>query len=173
MVAPAPLDRDRLLAALREAILAERAGASFYENAARATDDAQGRETFLMLAGEESLHEKYLRDQYALVAAGRTPEPLVNSSGAAFDLRNPVFSPELRHRIGTAHQEMTALSIGIQLEQNSAAYYRRLAKEAGIPELEHFFEKLAQWEEGHGTALHVQYQLLLESYWQEAGFAPF
>lgn len=166
------LDRDQLLAALKEAIVAERAGASFYETAARNTDDDQGREALLMLAGEEALHEKYLREQYAIIAADRAPEPLVNSSGAVFDIRHPIFSPELRHRIGAAHQEMSVLSIGMQLEQSSAVQYRRLAKEAGAPELAHFFEKLAQWEEGHGTALRAQYQLLLESYWQEAHFAP-
>jgi rubrerythrin len=168
-----PDARSRLLTPLRDAIIAERAGNAFYEAASRNTPDPKGRETFLLLAAEEALHEKYLREQYALVSAGAVPSPLIDSSGAIFDARSPIFTPELKERIGTAHWEMTALSVGMQLEENSIRLYRRLSQESEAPEFQHFFEKLARWEEGHATALRRQYHLLLESYWQEARFAPF
>jgi len=165
---------ERILAGLREAILTEHVGNNFYTVASEKTQDPKGKEVFLMLAAEEALHQKWLTEQYALLREGKHPEPLVSAtSGAIFDDRNPIFSPELRSRIAEAHWEMTALSVGLQLEYNTITRYRELAAAAGVPELRHFFEKLMHWEEGHARALEQQSKLLRDAYWNEARFAPF
>lgn len=166
--------RDRIMAGLKEAILTEQTGSNFYTVASRNTADHQGKEVFLMLAAEEALHQKWLKEQYGLLQQGKNPQPMVSTdSGAILDDRNPIFSPELRHRIAEAHWEMTALSVGLQLEQSTIARYRDLAAASDSPELLHFFEKLMHWEEGHARALETQSRLLREAYWSEAHFAPF
>jgi bacterioferritin (cytochrome b1) len=86
---------------------------------------------------------------------------------------SPIFSPALKARIGEAHIEMTALSVGLQIELASVERYRRLADTADTAELKEFFAALAHWEEGHADALGRQSRNLLESYWNEARFAPF
>jgi len=164
---------ERMLAGLKEALLAERTGSEFYTLAAANTQDAQGRETFLILAAEEALHEKYLREQYGNLLAGRAPSPMVSSWGAELNADSPIFSPELKHRIATAHLEMAVLATGLALEDATITRYRTLAAETDMPELKHFFDKLTRWEEGHAAALRRQQELLLESYWHEARFAPF
>jgi bacterioferritin (cytochrome b1) len=163
-----------LLAAVRQAMLNERAGADFYMMAARATVDPKGRETFLILAAEEALHLRYLKEQYNLIAAGKNPEPLISAShGAELGEPSPIFSEHLRDRISDAHIEMSALAVGLKLEHESIALYRSLAASTEMPEARHFFEKLVAWEQNHASALARQQAQLLESYWQAAGFAPF
>ncbi|MBN2537024.1 ferritin family protein [candidate division WOR-3 bacterium] len=165
---------ERILAGLKEAILTEHTGTQFYETAAEKTSDKQGQEVFRMLAAEEALHQRWLKEQYQLVLSGKHPEPLVDTtSGAILDDSSPIFSKELKDRIGEAHWEMTALSVGLQLERATIERYRDLASEAGVPELEHFFLRLMHWEEGHARALEIQSKLLREAYWNAAGFAPF
>ncbi len=166
--------KDRILAGLKDAILTEHSGNSFYTVAAQNTTDEKGKEMFLMLAAEEALHQQWLKQQYAIIAKGKHPEPLVDTTaGAIFDDDSPIFSKELKDRIAEAHWEMTALSVGLQLEHATIARYRDLAAAVDVPELEHFFERLMHWEEGHARALERQSQLLREAYWNQAGFAPF
>jgi rubrerythrin len=163
-----------LLAALRQAMLNEQAGADFYMMAARTTVDPKGRETFLILAAEEALHLRYLKEQYGEIAAGRNPQPLISAShGAELGEPSPIFSEHLHERIGDAHFEMSALAVGLKLEHESITLYRDLAAGAELPEVKHFFEKLVAWEQNHASALARQQAQLLESYWQAAGFAPF
>jgi rubrerythrin len=169
-----PENRNRILAGLKDAILTEQTGNNFYTVASENTADEQGKEVFLMLAAEEALHQKWLTEQYGLLQQGKNPEPLISTdSGAILDDQNPIFSPELRQRIAEAHWEMTALSVGLQLEHATIARYRALAAESDSPELKHFFQKLMHWEEGHARALEQQSKLLREAYWSEANFAPF
>ena len=167
-------NNEQILAGLKDAILTEHTGNQFYETAAEKTTDKQGQEVFRMLAAEEALHQQWLKQQYAFISAGKHPEPLVDTTaGAVFDDESPVFSRELKDRIGEAHWEMTALSVGLQLELATIERYRGLASEAGVPELEHFFLRLMHWEEGHARALERQSKLLRDAYWAASGFAPF
>lgn len=163
-----------VLAGLKEAILTEHTGNNFYAIASQNTADPKGKEVFLTLAAEEALHEKYLKAQYARIADGRPADPLPGPDAAApLDGDSPIYSPELLHRIGEAHWEMTALSVGLQLELNTIARYRELAAGAGLPELQQFYTRLMHWEEGHARALEKQSKILREAFWQESGFAPF
>ena len=165
---------EKILAGLKDAILVEHTGNNFYTVAAKNTEDPKGKEVFLMLAAEEALHKDYLAQQYEVVRGGRTPEPIIPvHAGAELKGDSPIFSEKLLSRIADAHWEMTALSVGLQLEHGTIARYRELAAEARFPELKHFFEKLARWEEGHAAALDRQSKLLREAYWNAAGFAPF
>ncbi len=164
---------EAILNGLKEAMIAERTGIEFYRTAAERTQDDQGRAVFLRLAADEQKHLEYLRQHYqqltglgTAAAALELPEPGVNGA-------SPIFSLELRQRINQAHWEMTALSVGLALEQASIARYRQLAAEAKQTELRRFFESLVRWEESHAAALQHQFNLLREDYWREAGFAPF
>ncbi len=168
------MNAPALLEGLRLAMLNERADADFYAMAARATSDPRGREVFLILAAEEALHLRFLKEQYALVAAGRNPEPLISADhGAELGTESPIYSEMLRDRLGEAHFEMSALAVALKLEHEAITLYRSLAAGASSPEAKHFFSKLVDWEQGHASALSRQQAQLLESYWQAAGFAPF
>ncbi|HTW92481.1 MAG TPA: ferritin family protein [bacterium] len=164
---------DQLVAALKEAILAEQTGVQFYTVAASRTTDARGREVFMQLAREETEHQQWLRRQYHHIIEGTPLEEMKAASHADLSGPSPIFSEALRSRIGEAHWEMTALAVGLALEEATVARYRTMARDAEQPSVKHFFEELANWEETHASALSRQASLLKESYWSEAHFAPF
>ncbi len=154
-------------------MVAERTGIEFYRTAAERTRDEQGRAVFLRLAADEQKHLEYLRQQYQQLTQGTGSSAPLALPEPGVDGTSPIFSAELKSRLNQAHWEMTALSVGLALEQASIARYRQLAAEAEGAELRRFFESLVRWEESHAAALQQQFNLLREDYWREAGFAPF
>ena len=166
-------NRDQLLAGLKDAILTEQTGVQFYTIAAANTTDVQGREVFQQLARDEAEHQQWLRRQYGHLVEDAPWETWKPVHHADLSGPSPIFSEGLRSRIGEAHWEMTALSVGLALEEATVIRYRKLAQAADRPEVRRFFEDLAKWEESHAEALSRQFNLLKESYWGEARFAPF
>ena len=162
-----------MLEGLKQAIAAEGDGHHFYLMAAASTQDPQGKETFQRLAAEELDHIRFLRGQHrALLETGRPDASL--RLGPRADLSNAqIFSPALRGRIAEAHFEMTALSVGAQLELAAVTFYRRQAADATDPAVRAFYEELAEWEQGHYQALLRQQDELKEDYWAAGGFSPF
>lgn len=165
--------KEQLIAGLREAILTEQTGIQFYTVAARNTQDLKGREVFEQLARDEDEHQQWLRRQFGHLMEGRPFEEFRGKHHASLSGPSPIFSDELKSRIGEAHWEMTALSVGLALEHATVTRYRSLAQAADEPGVRRFFEELAAWEETHAEALRKQHNLLIESYWQSAHFAPF
>jgi len=165
---------QRIADGLRKAMQAEHEGHHFYRMAAETTPDPQGREVFGQLAGEEKEHYLFLERQLeAVTETGRLdPEARLGEPGA-LAVTHPIFTEEIRARIATAHYEMTALTIGIQLEASAVEFYSKEARDAALPEVKAFYEKLAAWERGHLTALQRQTDELKEDYWHAAHFAPF
>lgn len=166
--------RQALARILFEAIRAEGDGQRFYQMAARSTEDVKAREVFARLAEEERGHQEFLKAQYRSILDTGGPDPAVRL-GRPADLSDasPIFSPALRDRIAEAHIEMSALSIGIQLELSSINHYRGAAEQADDEMIRGFFTELVEWESGHYHALLRQQESLKEAYWSAAGFAPF
>lgn len=161
---------EGVLAAMR----AETEGHHFYLMAARSTGDAQGKEVFEQLAHEELDHFEFLKKQYGALVKTGAPDGEAKL-GSRLELRgdSPIFSSSLRNRLGEAHFEMTALSVGIQLELSAQTFYRKQGKEASNDAVRAFFEELAQWEAGHYEALYSQQESLKEDYWAGSRFSPF
>lgn len=161
---------DSLLRALK----AERDGHSFYMMVAGSTEDPKGRAVFETLAREELDHLQFLKEHYDSVA--RTGQ--LNESaklGSPMDLSgdSPLYSANIKNRLGDAHYEMSALSIGIQLEFNSMNFYKSLSESSLNTQARKFFKELFVWESGHYQALLKQQEELKEDYWSESGFSPF
>lgn len=166
--------KQQLIDGLKKAIQTESDGYHFYMMAARSTEDPKGRKAFETLAGEEQKHEVFLRTQYKSVTeSGAVDTTLKLGSRASFESPSPIFSEDIRGRIKDAHYEMTALSIGIQLELSSIDFYKGEAEATDNPDVRKFYLELADWETGHYEALLRQHDLLKEDYWSAARFAPF
>ncbi|MEO0004951.1 MAG: ferritin family protein [candidate division WOR-3 bacterium] len=162
-----------ILTGLKEAMIAERTGIEFYQAAAEKTVDPQGKEVFLRLADEERRHLEYLRRQFENVFNNSGFEPLTDKSKIDLEGASPIFSEEIKGRLKSAHWEMSALSVGLALEQASISRYQELAKRAEKPDAKEFFLALVRWEQTHLAALQKQFNYLREFYWEQAGFAPF
>ena len=159
---------------LARALQTESDGYHFYTMAARTIQDEKGRRIFETLAQEENAHFRYLKAQYDSYTKTGQPDPAAELPERA-DLsgENPIFSEGIRSRISDAHFEMTALSIGMQLELSSQRFYTEQAKATSDPKTAEFYRELADWESEHYHALSRQNEALKEEYWSKGGFAPF
>ena len=159
---------------LFRAIQAEGDGEHFYRMAAGSVADPKGKEVFEMLAREELDHQRFLKAQYKSFAEAGRPDASVKL-GQKADLsgESPIFSSGLRARVHEAHFEMSALSIGIQLELNAMKFYQDQADAASDQAVRSFFTELAEWESGHYHALLRQQEALKEDYWSAADFSPY
>jgi rubrerythrin len=160
--------------ALFDAIKAESDGYSFYKMAALSARDEKGRQMFEQLADEELDHKRYLTAQYKSVReTGKVDGKVKLGKRADLSGASPIFSDQIKARLQDAQFEMSALSIGIQLEQGSMGYYREQAEKAADPQVRELFEELAAWERGHYDALLRQQEALKDDFWHGGGFSPF
>jgi len=168
-------DKKQALAqGLLDAYKAEQYGHNFYLMAANSTSDAKGKEVFETLAAEELDHARFLKAQYdSVLMTGKVSATA--ALGRRLDLTGmwPIFSDGLKARIKEAHFEMTALSIGIQLERDAMAFYKCQADNASDAEIKRMFMTLSDWEAGHYHGLLRQHEALKEDFWSASGFAPF
>jgi rubrerythrin len=165
---------ERMAEGLKKAIEAEIDGYHFYMMAANNTDDEQGREVFQMLASEEVEHANFLKAQYAaLTETGKADANLRLKGRNALEGDHPIFSPELKSRTKSPNYEMSALSIGAQLELQAIQFYKGEADAATDVTVASFYEELAAWEKGHYDALTRQLESLRGEHWDVGGFSPF
>ena len=163
-----------VLNGLMEAVMSEKDGQNFYLMAASNTLDEKGREVFHTLAKEEAEHVRYLLAQYkAIMDSGKPDETLKLPKRHVLTGDSPIFSDSLKSRIKDAHMEMSALSIGIQLELGAIQFYRSQADLAKDQFIKDFYMELVEWEQAHYQALLAQQQSLKEDYWQSSGFSPY
>lgn len=163
-----------LLDGLMQAIKGERDGYSFYMMASRGSDDPKGQEVFEQLAHEEMEHMHFLRQQYdSILRTGKPDLTIKLGSKTSLSDMSPIFSDQIKSRIQDAHIEMSALSIGIQLELDAMKFYKSQARAADDPDITNFYNELAEWESGHYHALLKQQEELREDYWSSGGFSPF
>jgi len=166
--------QKRMLQGLVQAMQAEREGHYFYKMAAASTEDPKGKEVFSRLADDELGHYDFLLAQHrSLAETGRVNAEVRLGEQPDLQGPSPIFSSRLRERIKDAHFEMTALSVGAQLERDAELHYTREAEAASDPAVKRFFQELAAWEATHYSALVAQADELKESYWSESGFSPF
>jgi rubrerythrin len=164
----------KVVEALRKAIQAEIEGQHFYRMAARSTEDPRGREVFEKLALDEVVHEKFLRAHHDHIVEKGAPSPDAKLPEAtAFAESSPIFSDAIRSRIESAHYEMTALSVGIQLELSAVNFYKQASQQTSDPLLRQQFRELSAWESGHYQALLRQQEELKEDYWASSNFSPY
>lgn len=157
---------------LLTALQTELNGIEFYKMAAEKTEDEKGKKTFQILAEDELKHFNTIQQQYkSLIDEGKwTSIDLGQIS--VFEGESPIFTDELKTRVQGKHFEVTALSIGAQLEVNSIDFYRKMKEQSIDPHAKEMYEKLQKWEEVHLNAITRQLDLIKEDYWSEQRFSP-
>lgn len=166
--------RQNALDALKIAIQTEIDGYNFYTLAAQRTRNADGKKMFEFLAGEETKHREILEQRYRNLFGGepfgKLPKP--TKVPRSYKTKSPIFSAEFSNRAKLPGFEMTALSIGILLEEKSIKFFNDLAGKTRNPETKKFFKGMADWEGEHLKLLMHQHNLLMKEYWREARFEP-
>lgn len=166
------MEKQEALAGVKIALQTEMNGIEFYNVAAEKTEDAKGKRIFKMLADDEMKHLKALQAQYAHLLANGEWKTIDLGAVSDYKGESPIFSPELKGRIGEMHFEISALSIGALLETNSIDFYRTMKEKSSDPAAKELYGQLQQWEETHLEAITKQLDILKEDYWAEQHFTP-
>ena len=117
--------RNGLLVAMQT----ELEGYEFYKMVASKTKDAPAREMFTSLANDELEHHRTLKEHYGkLIDRDRSTTRKLRTPKTGSKAKSPVFSREFLASRRKKHLEMSALSLGILLEQNSINFYREQSK---------------------------------------------
>ncbi len=155
------------------AIQTELEGFEFYKLAASKTKDAGAKAMFESLAADEVKHHKMLTDQYNLIIQGEDFKPFKKPSRSRLKIKSPVFSKAFLESSKKKNFEMSALSIGILLEQNAIDFFREQKNKASDQKAKKLFAELAAWEGEHLRALIAQKRFLQRAIFDEARFEPF
>ena len=167
------MEKDKLLEVIKMAILLELRGEAFYKKVAESTDNPDIKNIFTIMAKEEILHVKVLRDKYAEIT-GKIKEPLANlTSGRDESASNYVLSESMKDQIAAAGFEAAAIAAAIDMESKAVELYSESAENAKDPEVESLFRWLADWEKGHYKLLYDLDKELKERIWNDNQFWPF
>ncbi len=163
---------EKSLNAVRIAIETEIRGYEFFRAAADRCTDAAGKEMFLSLAREEVEHRKLLEKEFKnLLEQGRfLPHEEVMTQIPEEHTAIPVEA--FRESLKKSHFEMSAISIGVVLEQNAIAHFKQMAEEIDDVEAQKTFAWLAEWERGHLDQLRELDNMMRDAYWADQGFSP-
>jgi rubrerythrin len=152
-----------VLKAIETAIQIEKDGLAFYSEAARQTDDPNGKKMFRSLARDEAAHLKLFEDaRQALLERGNwlSPEEVAAISLGEFD-RPPVFPKGGEIRTAEIpERELDALQRGLQAEKDSIAFYSQQRDKTDDPDGKAMYAYLVEQEEGHRTILQGEYDYL-------------
>lgn len=157
---------------LKQALLLEMRGRSFYTKVAQQTQEGPVREFFEMMADEEKQHVNELSRQYK---AYQTEGHFVGTeeSDDKDAVAAKVLTDQLKKRINAASFEAAAVSAAMSMEQKAITLYAREAKNATDPQAQEIYQWLADWEKNHLEMLAEVDREITESVWDDNSFWPF
>jgi rubrerythrin len=167
--------RNELSAAngLAIAMQTEIEGYEFYRLAAQKSKDAGAREMFRSLAKDEVEHYRLLKAQYDNIVRGGDFKALRKAGRSRLKVKSPVFSKAFLSSRKNKHFEMSALSVGILLEQNAIEFFKKQHQQVKDAKAKKLFKELADWEGEHLRALLAQKRFLQREIFAAAHFEPF
>jgi len=154
------------------AMQTELEGYEFYKLAAAKCKDNGAKKMFQSLAKDETEHHKILRDRYYAIVDGKDFKAPKIFGKSKLRVKSPVFSKAFLKSKRQKHFEMSALTVGILLEQNAIEFFNEQCKKSNDPNNQKLFKELAVWEGEHLRALIAQKQFLYRAIFAEARFEP-
>lgn len=154
------------------AMQTELEGYEFYKLAAAKCKDNGAKRMFDSLAKDEVEHHRILRERYYAIVQGRDFKTPKISGNSRLNVKSPVFSKAFLASKKQKHFEMSALTVGILLEQNAIEFFRTHAAGTTDNSIRKLFGELAAWEGEHLRALIAQKQFLHRAIFAEARFEP-
>lgn len=168
-------DNKVILPILKTALKIEADGANFYSMAAGSTDNTSAKEIFTFLAEEEKKHyEFFLKSLEALEDGDKLNySEALRSAQTLKDETKEVFNRDFLKRLKGDNFSLSAVSIGIKLENNSIDFYKKLKSEQDNEEAGIFYDFLIDTEISHHDLLARMEKEMMEESWSRNRFSPF
>jgi rubrerythrin len=165
---------QKLIDILKSAIILEVRGEAFYRNVAASTENAGIKKIFAIMADEEVLHTRILREKLKeLSKSDKLSEPGFPANTGDEAVAGYVLSEEMKNQIAGAGFEAAAISAAIDMETRAINLYSDSAKTASDVNEKKLFSWLADWEKGHHKLLFELDNDLKERIWNDNHFWPF
>jgi rubrerythrin len=170
----AQMNAERSLDIIKQALLLEKRGKSFYSKVAEHTQHASVREFFETMAEEEQDHIHALLKQYkAMKEKGRFEAGSFNESEDIRLAADQVLNQDIISRINGADYESAAISAAISMEERAVKVYSERAESAVDDEEKKLYTWLARWERAHLHQLLEIDRIVSERIWADNNFWPF
>jgi len=135
---------------LKKALQVEVDGHTFYTMAAERAEQPAVRDLFERLARDEVEHKTYLRNvMRRLEELGADSFFMEPKDPDLAEYSSEIFGEEFRKQALGVTTAQSALSIGMQLEENAVAFFTAAADGSEDPQAKGFFRFLADWEGQH------------------------
>jgi len=165
---------ERSLEIIKQALLLEKRGKSFYSKVAEHTQHASVREFFQLMAEEEQNHIHALLKQYkAMKERGRFEAGSFDESIDIRQTADQVLSNEIIKLINGADYESAAISAAISMEERAVKVYSERAESATDAEEKKLYSWLTRWERAHLHQLLEIDRVISERIWNDNNFWPF
>jgi rubrerythrin len=167
------MEKTTTLDILKQAILLERRGKSFYQKVAEQTENEAIRDIFEMMAAEEQKHLTTLSEQYKSYRQEKKFIPGSHNDTDIGSVASKVLTREIKDNISAAGFEAAAISAAISMEERAIKLYSESAKTTSDPEAKALYEWLSRWEREHLSLLIDIDKALKEKIWFDNQFWPF
>ena len=165
---------ERSLEIIKQALLLEKRGKSFYSKVAEHTQHASVREFLQLMAEEEQNHIHALLKQYkAMKERGRFEAGSFDESIDIRQTADQVLSNEIIKLINGADYESAAISAAISMEERAVKVYSERAESATDAEEKKLYSWLTRWERAHLHQLLEIDRVISERIWTDNNFWPF
>ncbi len=165
---------ERSLEILKQALLLEKRGKSFYSRVAEHTRHNSVREFFSLMADEEQNHIEILHGQYkSLKENGSFAAGSFSSDSDPLKTASEVIDSEIAKLISGADYESAAISAAISMEEKAVKVYSERAESALDQEEKKLYHWLAEWERNHLHRLLEIDRNVTEKIWLDNSFWPF
>lgn len=164
---------NKALDILKNAILLEKRGRSFYRKAAEQTENKAVKDFFEMMAEEEENHIRILSEQYVSYGKSGRFTALDYGDAGERDLASEILNDELKEKISASGFESAAISAAISMEDRAVKLYAERADETGDDEEKRLYQWLSNWERGHLNILLEMDKELTQKIWNDNQFWPF
>ena len=164
---------DNTTEILKQAILLEKRGRSFYRKVAEQTEHNAVKEIFEMMAQEELNHMQTLAEQYKAFQKDNKFAPGTYDKTESSHVASKVLTGEIKEKISAAGFEAAAISAAIAMEERAIEFYSNGASTTTDPEAKALYQWLANWEREHLNMLLGIDKALKEKIWFDNQFWPF
>jgi len=168
-------NQTQLLSIIKTALKIESDGSNFYSMAAGGSSNPSAKQIFDFLSDEEKKHYSAFLQYYKALENNKLLDFKSTIDELNYDSKesNDLFNHDFIKRLAGDNHSLSSVSIGVQLEQKSIAFYKGWVAKSSNKDEKDFLKILIDAEIGHHDFLAgIEKELLGES-WDTNNFSPF
>ena len=167
------MNESKSVEILKQAILLEKRGQSFYQKVAEQANNDAVKSFFKFMALEEDKHIRILESQFKAYTQNGAFKPDSFDQNETSDIESQILNNEIKDKISATGYQAAAIGAAISMEKQAVNVYKDRAMSATDPEEKKLYEWLTSWETSHLNMLLEIDKTLVQKIWYDNHFWPF